>query len=247
FISGNLTYVTQYTEDLLKIVNIYHQNLDLLPADIQNKIEEIELDFIVSDLPKTLDSMKIGAERIREIVLSLRNFSRKDEADLKAVNIHEGIDSTLLILGHRLKANGEYPGIKVIKNYAELPLLECFPAQLNQVFMNILTNSIDALEQKFYKSAKSGKLALNIEISTEAINDKVIINIADNGLGIPEEVKNKIFDPFFTTKEVGKGTGLGLLICYQIVVEKHHGKIQCSSQVGEGTEFVIELPINSGK
>ncbi len=246
FISGNLTYVTQYTEDLLKLVDIYHQNLDNLPVDIQKQIEELELDFIISDLPKTLDSMKIGAERIREIVLSLRNFSRKDEADLKAVNIHEGLDSTLLILGHRLKANGEYPGIEIIKKYSKLPSIECFPAQLNQVFMNILTNSIDALEQKFYKYEKSAKVTLNIEINTEVINDKVVMKIADNALGISEEVKNKIFDPFFTTKEVGKGTGLGLLICYQIVVEKHHGTIQCSSQVGEGTEFVIELPIKSG-
>ena len=246
FIFGNLTYVTQYAEDLLKTVVLCHQHLPSLPADIQNQIEEIELDFIISDLPKTLDSMKIGAERIREIVLSLRNFSRKDEADLKAVNIHEGLDSTLLILGHRMKANDEYPGIEIIKKYEELPSIECFPAQLNQVFMNILTNSIDALEQKFYKSEKSAKVALNIEISTEVINDKVVIKVADNALGIPEEVKDKIFDPFFTTKEIGKGTGLGLLICYQIVVEKHHGKIQCSSQVGEGSEFLIELPIKAG-
>ena len=247
FIFGNLTYVTQYAEDLLKTVVLCHQHLPSLPADIQKQIEEIELDFIISDLPKTLDSMKIGAERIREIVLSLRNFSRKDEADLKAVNIHEGIDSTLLILGHQLKANGEYPGIEVIKKYSNLPSIECFPAQINQVFMNILSNSIDALEQKFYKYEKSAKVALNIEISTEVINEKVVIKIADNALGIPEEVKDKIFDPFFTTKEVGKGMGLGLLICYQIVVEKHHGTIQCFSQVGEGSEFLIELPIKSGR
>ncbi|MGB3636591.1 MAG: ATP-binding protein, partial [Rivularia sp. (in: cyanobacteria)] len=247
FIFGNLTYVTEYTQDLLKIVNLCHQHLDNLPAEIQKEIEEIDLDFIISDLPKTLESMKIGAERIREIVLSLRNFSRKDEADLKVVDIHEGLDSTLLILGHRLKANGEYPGIEIIKKYEKLPSIECFPAQLNQVFMNILSNSIDALEQQFSTSpTKFTKLTLNIEISTEVINDKVVIKISDNGCGIPEEIKERIFDPFFTTKEVGKGTGLGLLICYQIIVEKHHGKIQCSSQVGEGTEFTIELPIKSG-
>jgi GAF domain-containing protein len=247
FIFGNLTYVTQYAEDLLKTVTLCHQHLSSLPVDIQKQIEEIDLDFIITDLPKTLKSMKIGAERISEIVLSLRNFSRKDEADSKVVNIHEGLDSTLLILGNRLKPNGEYPGISIIKKYDELPLLECFPAQLNQVFMNILSNSIDALEQKFTASStKSSKVALNIEITTEAVDDKVIIKIADNGSGIPEEVKNKIFDPFFTTKEVGKGTGLGLLICYQIVVEKHHGQIKCSSQVGEGTEFTIELPIQAG-
>jgi GAF domain-containing protein len=247
FIFGNLTYVTEYTQDLLKIVKLYHQNLDNLPADLQREIEKIDLDFIISDLPKTLDSMKTGAERIREIVLSLRNFSRKDEADLKPVNIHEGLDSTLLILGHRIKENGEYPGIEIIKKYDELPLVECFPAQLNQVFLNILSNSIDALEQKIATSSTQAlKVALNIEISTAVINDKVIIKIADNGSGIPEEVQNKMFEPFFTTKEVGKGTGLGLLICYQIVVEKHHGTIQCFSQVGQGTEFVIELPIKAG-
>ena len=247
FIFGNLTYVTQYAEDLLKTVVLCHQHLSELPADIQKQIEEIDLDFIISDLPKTLNSMKIGAERIREIVLSLRNFSRKDEADLKAVNIHEGLDSTLLILGNRLKPNGEYPGITVIKKYHELPSIECFPAQLNQVFMNILSNSIDALEQKFTASSKFPKVALNIEISTEVIDGKVVIKIADNGSGIPEKVKENIFDPFFTTKEVGKGTGLGLSICYQIIVEKHHGQIQCSSQVGQGTEFAIELPIKSGR
>ncbi|MDY6898999.1 MAG: GAF domain-containing protein, partial [Cyanobacteriota bacterium] len=247
FIFGNLTYVNEYVEDLLKIVNVYQQNSPNLPADAQNEIKEIDLDFIVSDLPKTLASMKIGAERISEIVLSLRNFSRKDEADSKSVNIHEGLDSTLLILSNRLKPNGEYPGISVIKKYSELPLLECFPAQLNQVFMNILSNSIDALEKKFAASrTASSKVALNVEISTEVVNDKMIIKIADNGSGIPEEVKENIFNPFFTTKDVGKGTGLGLPICYQIIVEKHHGQIQCSSQVGEGTEFMIELPIKAG-
>lgn len=244
FIFGNLTYVTQYAEDLLKIVNIYQKNSSDLPADAQDKIEEIDLDFIISDLPKTLQSMKIGAERISEIVLSLRNFSRKDEADSKAVNIHEGLDSTLLILGNRLKPNGEYPGIEIIKKYNELPLVECFPAQLNQVFMNILSNSIDALEQKFSASqTTSSQVNLNIDITTEVVKDKVIIKIADNGLGMPEEVKDNIFNPFFTTKDVGKGTGLGLPICYQIIVEKHHGQIRCSSEVGQGTEFMIELPV----
>ena len=247
FIFGNLTYVNEYVENLLKIANVCHKNSSNLPADVQNQIQEIDLDFIISDLPKTLESMKIGAERISEIVLSLRNFSRKDEADSKPVNIHEGLDSTLLILSNRLKPNGEYPGINVIKKYDELPLVECLPAQLNQVFMNILSNSIDALEHKFAASqTTSTKAALDIEITTKVVNDKVKIKIADNASGMPEEVKDNIFNPFFTTKEVGKGTGLGLPICYQIIVEKHHGQIQCSSQVGEGTEFLIELPIKGG-
>ncbi len=247
FIFGNLTYIDEYIEDLVKVVHLYRDNVASLPAEIQSKIEGFDLDFIVDDLPKTLESMQVGAERIRQIVLSLRNFSRKDEADLKTVDIHEGLDSTLLILGHRLKPNGEYPGIEVIKKYEQLPLLECYPAQLNQVFMNILSNSIDALEQEFStSSAKSAKVLLNIEISTAVTDGKVIIKIADNGLGIPEEIKEKIFDPFFTTKEVGKGTGLGLPICYEIIVEKHQGQIQCSSKLGKGTEFLIELPIKAG-
>ncbi|NJM18592.1 MAG: GAF domain-containing protein [Richelia sp. RM2_1_2] len=244
FISGNLTYVSQYTEDLVKLINLYRQNSSTLLPEIQEEIEQIDLDFILEDLPKTLNSMQIGSERISQIVLSLRNFSRKDEADLKTVNIHEGLDSTLLILKHRLKSNGEFPGIEIIKKYDKLPLVECFPAQLNQVFMNILSNSIDALEDKLStSSSNSAQVTLNIQITTAAINDKIIIKIADNGCGIPKEIQNKIFDPFFTTKEVGKGTGLGLLICYQIVVEKHQGQIKCFSQLGQGTEFMIELPL----
>ncbi len=243
FIFANLTYVNEYVEDLLKIVNLCQDNFSNLPIDIQSKIETFDLDFILVDLPKTLESMQIGAERILQIVLSLRNFSRKDEAALKAVDIHEGLDNTLLILGHRFKPNGEYPGIEVIKQYDELPLLECYPAQLNQVFMNLLCNSIDALEQQWHDSQHT--TALKIDIITKVVQDKAIIKITDNGSGIPEEIKNNIFDPFFTTKEVGKGTGLGLPICYQIIVEKHQGKIQCSSHIGEGTEFIIELPIKS--
>ncbi|MEM7553627.1 MAG: GAF domain-containing protein [Cyanobacteria bacterium P01_A01_bin.84] len=253
FIFGNLTYVSEYIKDLLTVINIYQQHLPNLPTDIQNQIEELDLDFILSDLPKTLNSMKIGAERIREIVLSLRNFSRTDEADVKAVDIHKGLDSTLLLLGHRLKANGEYPGIEVIKKYGELPLVQCYPAQLNQVFMNILSNSIDVLEENFKNIQNDSTQFLNntdkklfkIQINTEATNEKVLIKISDNGSGIPEELQNSIFDPFFTTKEVGKGTGLGLPICYQIVVEKHQGQIECFSQPGKGTEFVIEIPTES--
>lgn len=194
--------------------------------------------------------MKIGTERIHDIVLSLRNFSRTDEAELKAVDIHEGLDSTLLILGHRLKNNNERPAIEIVKEYATLPLLECYPSQLNQVFMNLLSNSIDALEEKFKAiqqrylklSQKCPIIPLTIWISTQTINNQIVIRIADNGLGIPEEVRSHIFDPFFTTKAPGKGTGLGLSISYQIVVEKHHGQIKCSSKPGEGTEFLIEIP-----
>ncbi len=249
FIFGNLIHLTKYTQALLNVVNLYRQNDSLFP-DIKAQIDKTDLDFIIEDLPKTLDSMKIGTERICQIVLSLRNFSRTDEAELKPVDIHEGLDSTLLILGHRLKHDRARPAIEVVKKYGTLPLVECYPAQLNQVFMNLLSNSIDALEEKFNNiqhnltlPIKHPKVPLTIWITTQAVKNQVVIRIADNGLGIPDEVRSHIFDPFFTTKGVGKGTGLGLSISYQIVVEKHQGQIQCSSKPGEGTEFLIEIPI----
>lgn len=252
FIFGNLIHLEEYSQELLNAVKFYRQNSSLSPT-IQEQIDNHDLDFIIEDLPKTLDSMKVGTERIHEIVLSLRNFSRTDEAELKAVDIHEGLDSTLLILGHRLKNNNQRPAIEIVKEYATFPLLECYPSQLNQVFMNLLSNSIDALEEKFKTiqqrylklSQKCPMIPLTIWISTQAINNQIVIRIADNGLGIPEEVRSHIFDPFFTTKGPGKGTGLGLSISYQIVVEKHHGQIKCFSKPGEGTEFLIEIPTSN--
>ncbi len=250
FIFGNITHLNEYVQELLKVVKIYRQNESFLP-DIEKQINKKELDFIIKDLPKTIESMNIGTERIHQIVLSLRNFSRTDESGLKSVDIHEGLNSTLLILGHRFKNNRERPAIEIVKEYGKLPLVECYPAQLNQVLMNILSNSVDALEDKYHiiqkKYLQSSKLCpqipLTIWINTQTSNDHILIRIADNGLGIPEEVRSHIFDPFFTTKEVGKGTGLGLSISYQIIVEKHHGQIRCSSKPGEGTEFVIEIPL----
>ncbi|MEH2293502.1 GAF domain-containing sensor histidine kinase [Nostoc sp.] len=252
FIFGNLIHLTEYTQELLNVVKLYRQNSSLLPT-VQQQIDKTDLEFLIEDLPKTLESMKVGTERICEIVLSLRNFSRTDEAELKPVDIHEGLDSTLLILGHRLKNNNQRPSLEIVKEYANLPLIECYPAQLNQVFMNLLSNSIDALEEKFktiqekyFKlSQRCPKIPLTIWISTQAVNNQIVIRIADNGLGIPEEVRSHIFDPFFTTKAIGKGTGLGLSISYQIIVEKHHGQIKCSSKPGEGTEFLIEIPTTS--
>ncbi|MEH2320760.1 GAF domain-containing sensor histidine kinase [Nostoc sp.] len=249
FIFGNLIHLTEYTQELLNVVKLYRQNSSLLPT-VQQQIDKTDLEFLIEDLPKTLESMKVGTERICEIVLSLRNFSRTDEAELKPVDIHEGLDSTLLILGHRLKNNNQRPALEIVKEYANLPLIECYPAQLNQVFMNLLSNSIDALEEKFktfqeksFKlSQRCPKIPLTIWISTQAVKNQIVIRIADNGLGIPEEVRSHIFDPFFTTKAIGKGTGLGLSISYQIIVEKHHGQIKCSSKSGEGTEFLIEIP-----
>ncbi|MEH1943824.1 MAG: GAF domain-containing protein [Nostoc sp.] len=249
FIFGNLIHLNEYTQELLKVVKLYRQNSSILPT-VQEQIDKTDLDFLIEDLPKTLESMKVGTERICEIVLSLRNFSRTDEAELKPVDIHEGLDSTLLILGHRLKNNNERPAIEIVKDYGTLSLLQCYPAQLNQVFMNLLSNSIDALEEKFKTiqqrylmlSQRCPRIPLTIWIITQAVNNQIVIRIADNGLGIPEDVRSHMFDPFFTTKAPGKGTGLGLSISHQIIVEKHHGQIKCSSKPGEGTEFLIEIP-----
>ncbi|MGM3305555.1 sensor histidine kinase [Anabaena sp. WFMT] len=246
FIFGNLTHVDEYAKNLLEFVQLYQQHyLDPI-SEIETKAEEIDIEFIQEDLPKILASLKMGAERIRNIVLSLRNFSRIDEADFKAVDIHEGIDSTLLILQHSLKEKHDRPAIQVIKQYSSLPVIECYPGQLNQVFMNILSNAIDALDEvdatRNYEQIQANPS--QITISTSFVDSQLVrITIADNGTGISEEVQNKIFNPFFTTKNVGKGTGLGMSISYQIITEKHHGKLNCVSQRGKGTEFIIQLPI----
>ncbi|MHC5671990.1 ATP-binding protein [Nostoc sp.] len=252
FIYGNLHHAHKYTQDLLKLLKIYQQIYSNPPSQVQDQIEEIDLDFLIQDITELFQSMKVGAERIQEIVKSLRNFSRLDEAEVKQVNIHEGIDSSLMILKHRLQARHEYPEITVIKKYSQLPNVTCYPGQLNQVFMNILANAIDALEASAINSQttdnqKLTKNNLQIQIKTEVIDEKWIeISIADNGLGINEQVRSKVFDPFFTTKAVGKGTGLGLYISYQIIVEKHNGQLSCFSVVGKGAEFVIKIPISSG-
>ncbi|MGB3509681.1 MAG: ATP-binding protein [Microcoleaceae cyanobacterium] len=325
FIYGNMSYSNKYISDLLKLINLYHQHYPTPDAEILSYIEEIDLDFIKEDLPKIMSSMQIGAERIRSIVLSLRNFSRLDESEKKLVNIHDGIDSTLLILKNRfnlvtgLAKERKSEQIQVITKYGDLPLVECCPGQLNQVFINILNNAIDALEMSMLPNSWTAKKKLShhtflnmknlsktsskttlsissktannnlqtslensgvsrnalvvnsneysdqilnlaklsdrekqnkptITISTEVVDNNLIcIRIADNGLGITEEISKRIFDPFFTTKPVGKGTGLGLAISYQIVVEKHGGRIQCNSVLGEGCEFVIQIPIKLKK
>ncbi|MFB2967898.1 sensor histidine kinase [Aerosakkonema sp. BLCC-F183] len=249
FIYGNINYAHQYCQDLLALVHLYQQHYAHPVPEIQQKLQAIELDFLIEDLAKLLTSMKLGAERIREIVLTLRNFSRLHEAEKKLVNIHEGIDSTLLILQSRLKAKPDRPPIQVIKEYGELPLVECYAGLLNQVFMNLLTNAIDAIEQTDDSKSKAAADKPRIQnpqirIRTEKINStQIAISIADNGPGMTEEVRQKLFDPFFTTKPVGKGTGLGLSISYQIVVEKHGGQLNCISTPGKGAEFAIEIPI----
>ncbi|NEO84895.1 MAG: GAF domain-containing protein [Spirulina sp. SIO3F2] len=249
FISGNLGYTEDYVKDLLRLFKLYQTRVPQPDAELQALIEEVDLDFIVEDLPKTLTSMQVGAERIRQIVLSLRNFSRLDQAEMKPVDIHEGLDSTLLILHNRLKAQGSREAIVVQKHYGQLPLVECYAGQLNQVFMNILANAIDAME------TQTGRRQIQITTTLlPSINETtpapsttqcwVSIEIADNGPGMSPETAAHIFDPFFTTKPVGKGTGLGLSISYQIVVDKHRGQLDCQSQPGSGTVFMIKIPLH---
>lgn len=246
FIHGNLTHLNQYTEDLLRMIELYQQRHPSNDSEVQQLAEEIDLEFLMEDMQKMVSSMKLGTDRIREIVISLRNFSRMDEADVKEVDIHEGIESTLLILQHRLKDKSERPAVVVKKDYARLPKVECFPGQLNQVIMNILVNALDALDEmntkRTYQEIKENPN--QITIRTSAIeNQYVEIAIADNGLGIPSHVQQRIFDPFFTTKPVGKGTGMGMSISYQIITEKHHGKLVCFSTPEVGTEFIIQIPM----
>ncbi|MDI9641730.1 AAA family ATPase [Geitlerinema splendidum] len=245
FIYGNLIHADTYTKDLLDLMEIYQRHADPAIREIQEKVEEIDLEFVTEDLPKILNSMKIGASRIHDIVKSLRNFSRLDEAEMKAVSLAEGIDNTLLILQNRLKAKPDGFAITILKEYANLPEIECFAGALNQVFMNILANAIDALESRYEAAkARSEEFAPLIRIRTEqAENSQVAIHIWDNGGGITEEVQKHLFDPFFTTKPIGKGTGIGLSISYQIVVEKHGGQLTCDSTADEGTEFTILIPL----
>jgi len=246
FIYGNISYASQYMTDLLQLVELYQKHYPQPTVEIQEYIENIDLEFVREDLLKILSSMKMGADRIREIVLSLRNFSRLDDSAKQPANIHEGIDNTLLILHSKLRAQSEYPEIRVIKEYGKLPLIECYAGQLNQVFMNLLSNSIDALEDAWKQKKRSGcsDWKPTISVRTEAINENSIcIRIADNAIGMTEDVRLRLFDPFFTTKPMGKGTGLGLAISYRIVAEKHGGTLICRSVLGEGTEFAIEIPL----
>jgi len=246
FIFGNLTYTEEYTTNLMKLLQMYRDEYPEPSPALQEEIEVLELDFLLDDLPKMLSSMQVGATRIRDIVRSLRNFSRLDESDMKKVNIHEGLDSTLMILEHRLKlqpvsvAGTEYhrPAIQIIKEYGQLPLVECYAGLLNQVFMNIIANAIDVLQEPLEN------LGI-IRIRTEVEGTVAVIRIADNGAGMTDQVKQRIFDPFYTTKPIGSGTGMGLAISHSIIVEKHQGELKCLSVVGKGTEFTIKILIQS--
>ena len=243
FIHGNLTHAHDYTTDLLRCLEVYRKHHPDPADEVKSILESIDFDFLFEDLPKMFQSMKVGTDRIREIVNSLRNFSRLDEAEFKEVNIHEGINSTLMILQNRLKAGAGGFDIQIIKDYDALPLVECYPGQLNQVFMNLIANAIDSVEDTAEARNDSSYQGV-IRISTCVINQAWIeIRISDNGMGVDEETRSRLFDPFFTTKVVGKGTGLGLSISYQIVTDQHRGKLYCHSQPNAGAEFVIEIPI----
>ncbi|MCU0548176.1 MAG: ATP-binding protein [Leptolyngbya sp. Prado105] len=246
FIHGNLHYVEQYVEDLLKVLQAYQKYYPNPASELVALNEDVDIDFLQEDLLKVLSSMGMGTERIREIVKSLKNFSRSDENGMKAVDIHEGIESTLLILQNQIKATSERPEIKIVKNYGKLPFVNCYPGQLNQVFMNLLANAIDALDE-YILQRSSQAIAANpptITITSKVTDEnQVSILIADNGPGIPAAIQSKLFDPFFTTKPVGKGTGLGLSISYQVITERHGGIIQCCSNPEGGTQFHIVIPV----
>ncbi|BAY12479.1 trifunctional serine/threonine-protein kinase/ATP-binding protein/sensor histidine kinase [Calothrix sp. NIES-2098] len=243
FIFGNLNHASNYTQDVLRLLELYHKHYPSPHSEIEEEAEAIDLEFLLEDLPKLLSSMRVGADRIRNIVASLRIFSRMDEAEMKAVNIHDGIDSTLMILQHRLKTKSEHSDIEIIKHYGDLPQVECYAGELNQVFMNVLSNAIDALEESLADNEEQITIP-TITICTEQVDAQQIeIRIADNGSGMSESVHKRLFDPFFTTKPVGKGTGMGLSISYQIVTEKHGGSLSCTSKPGEGAEFIIRIPV----
>jgi len=258
FIHGNLIHANQYTQDLLKLLELYRQHFTAPPRHIQAYEEQIDLEFLMEDLPKLLTSMKVGTDRIREIVKSLRTFSRLDEAEFKTVDLHDGIESTLLILQNRLKFKPNSAGIQVIRQYGELPLVECYAGQLNQVFMNILSNAIDALEDAWdthQTHEESNGWYPKITITTFLLQDPtqttdssllapaICVHITDNGPGIPEHVQQRLFDPFFTTKQVGKGTGLGMSISYQIITDRHNGTLTCTSSPGKGATFTVKIPV----
>ncbi|MEH2153333.1 MASE1 domain-containing protein [Nostoc sp.] len=248
FIHGNLTYLSEHIQNLLRALQAYQQHYPNPPQALHAELDKLELDFLREDMTKILQSMKIGTERIDTIVLSLRNFSRLDESELKAVDIHQGIDSTLVILQHRLQATGDRPEIQVIKEYGQLPLIECDAGCLNQVFMSLLNNAVDALEEsnqgRSFQDISANPNTIWVE-SRKIDTNQVMIMISDNGIGISKEIRSKLFDPFFSTKPVGKGTGLGLFMSYQIVTEKHGGNLWCDSTIGQGTKFVIEIPVKA--
>jgi signal transduction histidine kinase len=243
FISSNIPPLEEYITGVTELLLLYEQEYPNPTAKITTAIENLDLNFVLEDMVKIVNSLQLGSERIQDLSNSLRNFSRSDSDTKIPADLHQGLDSTLMILQHRFKANGDRPGIEVIKSYGVLPEVHCYLGQMNQVFMNILANAIDALDEAIMQG-KMSNLIPEIKIATEIDSEQlVIIRIADNGIGIPERLKQRLFEPLFTTKTVGKGTGLGLSIAYEIVVEKHKGVLDVNSQPGKGTEFIIKIPI----
>ena len=242
FIHGNLSHCTDYTRSLIRLLQLYEVHCPNPATEIQTEAEAIDIEFIKGDVEKLHTSMDSGAKRIQNIVLSLRNFSRLDESGYKAVDIHEGIESTLLLIQHRLKFSNSRSAIQIIRDFDNLPSIECYAGHLNQAFINVIVNAIDALDAASEEKTSYFDIP-QITIRTESRAESIVISIADNGIGIPADSRSRIFEPFFTTKEVGQGTGMGLAIAHQIIVEQHRGKIDCSSEEGKGTEFIIELPM----
>ncbi len=239
FMVSNIAPAKEYLAEMTEVLRLYKKNYPEPTPDIATKIDDIDLEFVIEDFSHLLDSMQVGTERIKDISLSLRNFARSDVDTATAIDLHETLDSTLLLLKHRLKNRGDRPEIEVIQNYGELPPIKCYPGPMNQVFMNLLANAIDAVEDAWEKDQR----CLTITISTEVLGESAIVRIADNGLGMTDEIQKHLFQPLFTTKAVGKGTGLGLSIAKQIVTDKHGGQLFCKSLADKGTEFAIVLPI----
>jgi signal transduction histidine kinase len=247
FINGNLKYVQEYANDLFRLLELYQAKLPGPDAELEELIDEVDLPYLIGDLPQMLESMKEGVSRLQEISLSLRTFARSDTATMVDYQVEDGLNSTLMLLGHRLKADDRRPAIQIVKNFQKTPKVSCYAGQLNQVFMNLFANAIDALDD-FNEGKSYQELEANpnqITVVTELKDNALVIRIGDNGIGIDDQIRSKIFEPSFTTKAVGKGTGLGLPISQQIIEGKHKGKLDCFSEVGKGTEFMITLPIES--
>jgi two-component system, NtrC family, sensor kinase len=244
FVHGNLAHVSLYTQDLLHLLQIYRREFPKTSSDLQIAIAAIDLPFLEQDLKKTLKSMWGGTERVRKIVESLRTFARLDEADCKLIDLHESLDSTLIIVQNRFQANKDRPEIQLVCDFSVMPPIECYGGAINQVFLQLLNNAIDAINDQAMRG-DDRDIAPQIQIQTRYADAPpcVTISISDTGCGIPEAIVSKIFDPFFTTKPIGHGTGLGLSTSYQTIVAQHHGQLYCRSVVGQGTEFVMILPL----